>query len=358
MAERKIEGLWDCKYCGCTGIGGLTKECPQCGHPQDADTKFYMPGTVRYLDEETADKYGKGADWTCSYCNTLNRYNETQCKGCGASRSESSGSYHDNQRRMDPRQAVREPVREEPRASRQPQQSSGGGKKAGIVFGVIAAIIVIALIAVFAPRKAATLVDGKYWSRSIEVEAYTTVEEADWNVPAGGRITSTSQEIQYYEEVLDHYEDVQVQRSRQVQDGYDTEIEYVDNGDGTFTEVEHQIPRYTTEYYYEWESRPVYVSVPVYGTYYYYDIDRWLYDRTEEASGTDDTPYWPTVNLASYEREGDRHESYTVTFRTDKDKLYSAYVPEEIWNSLKTGDKVELTVSGGKVTKINDYEFR
>ena len=47
-----------------------------------------------------------------------------------------------------------------------------------------------------------------------------------------------------------------------------------------------------------------------------------------------------------------------MIFWTDKDKLYNAYVPEEIWNGLKTGDGVELTVSGGKVTKINDYEFR
>ena len=64
------------------------------------------------------------------------------------------------------------------------------------------------------------------------------------------------------------------------------------------------------------------------------------------------------MNLGSNEREGERKETYSVTFRTDKNKLYTVYVPEEIWDGLRTGDAVELTVSGGKVTKINDYELR
>ena len=96
---KKIEGLWDCPYCGTKGIGGLTKHCPSCGHPQDADTQFYLPSQKKYLDEETAEKYGKGADWTCSYCGSLNRYYATECSNCGASREETSGDYNDNKRK-------------------------------------------------------------------------------------------------------------------------------------------------------------------------------------------------------------------------------------------------------------------
>ena len=58
----------------------------------------------------------------------------------------------------------------------------------------------------------------------------------------------------YYESVLDHYESVEVQRSRQVYDH--DEYTYVDNGDGTYREVSH--PVYRTEYYTETEQRPVY----------------------------------------------------------------------------------------------------
>lgn len=61
----------------------------------------------------------------------------------------------------------------------------------------------------------------------------------------------------YYESVLDHYEEIEVQRSRQVYDH--DEYTMVDNGKGEFVEVAH--PVYRTEYYTEIEQRPVYIQV-------------------------------------------------------------------------------------------------
>ena len=55
MAKKIIEGLWDCPYCGQKGIGGLTKSCPNCAHPQDAGTKFYLGEKKEYLEEDKAD---------------------------------------------------------------------------------------------------------------------------------------------------------------------------------------------------------------------------------------------------------------------------------------------------------------
>lgn len=57
-----------------------------------------------------------------------------------------------------------------------------------------------------------------------------------------------------YIDVIDHYEDIEVQKSRQVWDH--DEVTVVDNGDGTFSEVTQ--PVYRTEYYTETERRPVY----------------------------------------------------------------------------------------------------
>ncbi len=37
-----IEGLWDCPFCGNKRIRAGQKTCPDCGHPQDENTKFYM----------------------------------------------------------------------------------------------------------------------------------------------------------------------------------------------------------------------------------------------------------------------------------------------------------------------------
>ena len=99
MAKKIVEGLWDCPYCGQKGIGGLVKSCPNCAHPQDADTKFYLGEKKAYLDEEKAKDYGKGADWTCSFCGSLNRYGNANCVNCGAQREDSSGDYFENRKK-------------------------------------------------------------------------------------------------------------------------------------------------------------------------------------------------------------------------------------------------------------------
>ena len=66
--------------------------------------------------------------------------------------------------------------------------------------------------------------------------------------------SSSKSENSEYEYVLDHYEEVEVQRSRQVYDH--DEYTMRDKGDGTYEEVSH--PVYRTEYYTEVEQRPVY----------------------------------------------------------------------------------------------------
>ncbi len=62
------------------------------------------------------------------------------------------------------------------------------------------------------------------------------------------------------EYILDHYELVEVQRSRLVVDHYETYYTYKDNGDGTFLEIPHDRPVYKTEYYTETVQQPVYVK--------------------------------------------------------------------------------------------------
>lgn len=65
-----------------------------------------------------------------------------------------------------------------------------------------------------------------------------------------------------YETVIDHYETIEVRRSRQVIDHYETYYTYEDNGEGTFREEAHERPVYTTEYYTETVEQPVYKQVP------------------------------------------------------------------------------------------------
>ena len=116
--------------------------------------------------------------------------------------------------------------------------------------------------------------------------------------------------------MLDHYATEAYEVGEEVLDGYDTYTDYEDNGDGTFTEVTWEEPRYRTEYHTEYREVPVDRQEPVYDTMYDYDIERWVHARDETVRGagfaaTDSTlrdlevaePYWPETRLGGNERD-------------------------------------------------------
>ncbi len=419
MANKIIEGLWDCPYCDQKGIGGLTKQCPNCGHPQDEGTVFYLPSKKEYLDKETAAMYGKGADWICSFCESLNRYDNEVCSNCGASREDSIGDYFSN-KTDDVKEAVaekdvygtpsskpaslpeesddllpdqdpdmdtgdhvsadsssedkEEPVykkyQKEARAKKHRESKREAERKreeaqriraqkmqsrAKLFAGLGLALIVI-LVFMFWPRTASGTLESKSWTRDITVEESRTVKEADWSVPEGGRTYESKKELHHYNEVLDHYEPVEVARTRQVPDGFDTSIEYVSNGDGTFTEREVRTPRYRTETYYETVTQPIYRKEAVYQTKYYYEIERWFESRHVTTKGGAENPYWGEPALGEKEKEGKRTETYTLAFK-EKRHSYSIEVPLDYWLSLKPGTTVKLTISNGKIIKIDGKEI-
>lgn len=349
-----IEGRWDCKYCGKKGIRGLAKYCPGCGHPQDKDVKFYIPDEIEYLDEETAKNYGKGADWVCGYCNSYNRYDANYCINCGGPKEEMEGDYFSVQKpEHTPEDKIEDNVPDSnPSEPPVPKKKS----KFGIFGAALAAILVIiAGVMLLSPKNMDATLKDKSWQRNIAIEDYITVQESDWDVPDGGRIYDQKEEIHHYDQVLDHYETVEEERTRTVQDGYDTYTNYVDNGDGTFSEETVQTPRYITETYYETVEKPVYKDVPIYATKYYYEIERWQETRNVTTEGKDDAPYWGELNLTGQEREGNKTENYNLTFTTKK-KEYTESVPLKMWQSLQIGDNAEITVQAGIVRKINGEE--
>ncbi len=122
-------------------------------------------------------------------------------------------------------------------------------------------------------------------------------------------------------------------------------------GNGYFQSVEHSTPRYRTEYYTETREEPVYISVPVYETKYYYTIWTWVYDRTETADGTAD-PYWPEIADDGNERVGARAEKYTVTCELKKDRVQTYDCGYEIWSAMEIGDSYTITVRLGEITEI------
>lgn len=196
-------------------------------------------------------------------------------------------------------------------------------------------------------------VTGFSWQRSITIEEERTFIEEDWDVPFDGRLISQSRRIRYYEDVLDHYETVPQQVCVNVQVGtesYSCGTISRDLGNGYFeTETEYcDRAVYTTECHTEYSQEPVYRQEPVYDTYYRYEIDRWVTDRTERASGTDRDPYWPDFWVGIGEREGHRSESYFVHFTAldPEEEDPSPYsVSQSRWQAFRIGERYTLEVN-------------
>lgn len=344
MANRIVEGIWDCRYCGTNAIGGLTKHCPCCGHPQDEDVQFYLGEEKKYLEEEVAAQYGQGADWVCGYCGALNRVHFKYCATCGGAKDSSEKDYFQAKDQQAARAAAKQTPPPPKKKSKLP---------------MILALIAVLLVAFFMwPRTTASQVQEKSWTRTVDIQVERTVQEDDWQVPDGGRLLSQAQAIHHYNDVLDHYETRTREVAERVLDHYDTSVSYSNNGDGTFTEVEHQTPVYRTEYHTETYQEPIYVKVPQYATKYTYEIERWFYDRTETASGGADEPHWPELKLTDKEREAGTTETYTVTATDEKEKSFTFEMSLEKWQGLNLHDSVKLTTVGGRVTKVNDKPLK
>ena len=331
----KIEGYWDCPYCGNKAIRGRLQVCPNCGKTRAADTKFYMLDTTPVADDSAVEE---GPDWFCPYCDSYNPHSAKECKNCGHPREASDQDYFQMNARPE------EPSAPVPTRSRRPV----------LLWALLAAALVLVLsLFLGGPKKSdVTIVDAR-WEREIAVEQNRLVQESDWSLPSDAvELLQSRQEVHHYNSVLDHYETVEVQRSEQVLDGYDVEYSYQDMGNGYFEQVEHSTPRYRTEYYTDYVEEPVYVQVPVYETKYYYTAYRWEYERTETASGSDN-PYWPELSLAADERAGGRSEEYSVTYTDKKGRESTAICEYELWSQLPIGKRCSVTLQSGRIVGIN-----
>ena len=106
----------------------------------------------------------------------------------------------------------------------------------------------------------------------------------------------------------------------------------VRQGDGSFKEVE--------------ECKPKYREEPVMDDWCRYTVDRWKKDREEKETGNSlsDTPTWPNPSLrggnsVGSEREGSRHETYTVKLKEPDGSTESCDLPEARWKGMAVGSR-------------------
>ena len=373
-----IEGFWDCHYCGTTGIGGSKRECPNCGKARDENTKFYMnPNEKHYVPKEKAAHINRNPDWICKYCGSLNSDNNKSCSSCGSIRTEDNLNYFENHKKKtnedsynsegtnsqtyheahtDKHSNYYDNKTTSPHTSRD-NQSHNSRKPfpIHIILIVLVGLIAISgLIYLFIPKEQELTIQDFSWKRNINIERYQTVNENGWNLPTGARLQYTNWEFHHYEQVLDHYETKTKQVARERLVGYE---EYVtghrDLGNGYFEEITSSRPVYETYYETETYQEPIYRDEPIYQIKYYYEIDKWLYERTVTTQGNDKEPYWGNTFLNSDERVSSKNETYYIIGTDKKEKVYTVTLSFDDWNSLSIGQKVKLKISFGHGTIVD-----
>lgn len=378
---RILEGFWDCKYCGTKRIGGSLRQCPNCGKARGDDTTFYLDTTKnRYVPEKQAAKINKNPDWICNYCGQLNSDDDDSCVFCGAPRTAENLNYFENKEKQKETAKPKDESYTPITSSNARDYSTGTHSSSDyssrdysseikLAFSgvssffaktwkpmLIVLLIAVSIFSIFwllRPKEYDITVNELSWERCINVERYQTVDESDWYLPSNGRLLYTREEYSHSEQVLDHYETKTRQVAKERISGYETYVSgYRDLGNGYFEEITDQRPIYETYYETETYQEPVFRSESVYRTKYYYEIDKWLYERSVKTSGTDSSPYWGDPNLASDERTSTQSETYMVKgidIKTEETISFSLSL--ENWSSLDVGQnlKVKITLDHGEI---------
>ena len=352
-----VEGLWDCPFCENKRIKAGQKTCPNCGHPQDENTKFYMPDEIKYVSEEKAEKISRNPDWQCSFCGSLNSDNLNVCKNCGATKEDSERNYFEMRKQEEEKKRKKEFRQENVPQNKPKKKEKKPLLKRALLFLGILAIVIFGMMSCLAPKIKNVTINDLDWERTIDIEEIVTHNESDWSLPDDARLQYTKSEIQSYKDVLDHYETVTETKTRSVIDHYEEKSSYVDLGNGYFEEQTESVPVYTEETYTEDVEKPVYRQEPVYATKYYYEIDRWTVVDTAKSSGNDQNPFWPEPKLKDGQQTGAEEEHYFVTATYEKKKNKAETERYEMdfseWKELKKGEKIELKIDAAGFAEIN-----
>lgn len=363
-------GAWDCEYCDRVKIPGYVYECPGCGHPRSQGIQFYLPEDAPVATPAQIELMGHDPNWYCLSCNAGNRDKNHTCWQCGAPRdaapSQPTEDYREESdipRTSRPARSERTSIVENPESAaplgiwdriRQNEETPPDPEPAyrvtpegaarytlqknlpyvGIGVGVVALVMVIYFL-FFNVHTTQATVTGFSWARTVEVQEYRLLAGEGWAQPSDA--TPTGHETRQ-------------SGTRKVHDGYHTRY-YTgtcyrsvyhsktctrNNGNGSFSTYEcgsassesYSCPKseQVEDYHYE----------PVYDTWYFYKVWRWVLIETWKSAGNDHNPYWSSEGHAVDElhRRNQVSQTYTVTFHSDEIGDFSRTYSLEDWNQI------------------------
>lgn len=346
MEEVIREGKWKCPGCG-TKNRGRDVKCPSCGQARENVDFEYDENADAVTDAGDRALAEGGADWVCGYCSTSNRAGSPKCKQCGAGADEGKQ-----------REVGDVPPPPPPRPEAGPAATIAGAAATGLgcfgkvlVAGIVG-LVVLVMIAAHTSQAKLTLTRA-HWMRDIEVEHLVPVVERGWELPAGAKLISTSNEIHHHDQVADGTRMVQRTYTERVQTGTKrVKVGTKNMGNGFFKDLYDDKPVYSSVTKTRTESETVYRSVPVYRTKYSYEVERWRRARDVPTSGDDTAPAWGEPKLVDKERESKRTEVYEVEF-TGNGKTYPWKPPEKEFTALKLGQSYDVELNGfGDVNRV------
>lgn len=321
----RYEMLWDCKFCRTPKLLGLThRHCPVCGAPQNADGRYFPDDNEK---RRVADHKYYGRDRVCEHCHTFNSRNNQHCRDCGAPLD----SAKDAPVKSDAGEAKGLLDHAAQTKPRKVLETRTGSRWALWVALIVGALIVGLGVFFFWKRDTTFEVVGHEWVRTIDIERFGPVRETAWC----DQLPGSARELGRHREVRSH---------EQVRDGETCSVRRVDQGDGTFREVKHCEPRYT--------------SRPVYDQRCDYEVNKWAKVRSAEQKGQSlaSSPEWPKVNISSCnrvgcERQGAKRERYEVRLKTAEGSMETCNLPQPRWAQTELGRSyiAQTRVLGGGV---------
>lgn len=368
MAKRTriIEGTWNCTSCDTKGIPARHKRCPNCNNPRELtgqESEFDFGGvdarTGKSLregvtDDQALEVAGAGEDWFCAYCGAANRGDAPRCKQCSAERT------------PDAKAAPRQDFSASKAAAAPPPKKRSGLK----TWLGLAALVSCFGTCLWARSTHETVgeVVGTAWQRAVVQERFTPVSKTDWKeelrprpprMPVNGagevagvaNIRDCVTRQRGTRQVAVGTERVCRTKTRQVQCGTEERCSRRDRGNGFVEEVCEDVAKYCSESYEDCRDETRYRTEPVYSRQCTYDTYEWKPVDRREASGTDDVPRWPQLDVGPTDRLR-REEKYTVRIQYEDGKKEHVLEPktEAEFLAWKKGQEAVLTVTNlGKV---------
>lgn len=309
---------WTCRRCGGKNPGPV-KLCIHCGASMDEQDQFELPETQEFIaDAEELKQAAAGPDIHCPYCETRNPAGSTVCKQCGGSLVEGEIRTAGH--------IVGAPPR--PQAAPQPAALK---KMPWYLFAGIAVLLLVCVGAFLLLRPSKELngvVRDVSWERRIGIEELRPVAHEGWRdqIPSDARLGNCWKK--------EHH------------------IQPEEPGPGVEAEKVCGTP-YTIDKGSGYGEVVQDCEYTVYADWCEYTREEWQEVDARVASGHDLNPYWPQVNLASGQREGERSEKYNVDFATEGQSY--TYQPRDAneFSQFDMGSQWVLSVNAlGGVTAV------